>query len=68
MADTTSNTRVSPQEIEAMIAKASQEPGLNEIIGLLKLSHEASQIEHLQAEMLIQPCAAQVAGTVGWVY
>ena len=68
MADTTNHTRVSPQEIEAMIAKASQEPGLNDIVELLKLSDEASQVERQQAELFAQPCSAQVAGTADWVF
>lgn len=59
---------VSPQEIKEIIERASKEPGINDMIALLRLSQEATQLElTMQALMAEQPIIAAVSGTADWV-
>jgi hypothetical protein len=58
---------VSPQEIEEIIERASKEPGINDMLALLRLSQEITQGEQIKRDLTVQPFVAQVTGTAGWV-
>jgi len=59
--------RVSPQEIKELIERAAKEPGINDVIALMKLSWETTEVEQIRAELYPQPRVMQVTGT-GWVW
>lgn len=59
---------VSPQEIREIIERAVKEPGINDVLALMKLSQEAAEIEEIRAELSPQPLVTQVTGTAGWVW
>jgi hypothetical protein len=61
-------SRVSPNEIADLIERASREPGLNDILNLLQLSREFTDIDHLRQSWGEQPLAAQVSSTHGWLW
>ena len=68
MAEPTVSSSVSPQEIKKIIERAAKEPGINDMIALLRLSDEATQLELTRhALMAVQPIIATVSGTAGWV-
>jgi hypothetical protein len=58
---------VSPQEIEEIIERASKEPGINDMLALLRLSQEITQVEQIRRDLTEQPLIAEVSGTAGWV-
>lgn len=59
---------VSPEEIKEIIERAAKEPGLNDILALMEVSREATEIEQIRAELASQPLVMQVTGTAGWVW
>jgi hypothetical protein len=59
---------VSPQEIKEIIDRAVKEPGINDVLALMQLSREATEIEQTIAEVTPQPLVMQVTGTAGWVW
>jgi hypothetical protein len=46
---------------------ASKEPGINEMLALLQLSHEITQIDEITRGLSVQPLVAQVSSTADWV-
>jgi hypothetical protein len=59
---------VSPQEIKELIERAAKEPGINDVLALMQLSQEATQIEQIRTQLSPQPVMMQVTGTAGWVW
>jgi hypothetical protein len=60
--------KVTPEEIAEIIEKASKEPGTDDMMALLQLSHEATEIELLnRALTTVEPIIGAVSGTAGWV-
>lgn len=59
--------KVTPEEVAGIIERASREPGINDMLALLQLSHEATQFEQLTQSLAVQPLVAQVSSTAGWV-
>jgi hypothetical protein len=67
MADATVVT-VTPQEIAAIIERASKEPGTDDMMALLRLSQEAAEVEQIRHSLTtVQPVIAAVSGTAEWV-
>jgi hypothetical protein len=63
------SNKVSPEEIAAIIEKASKEPGINDMMALLHLSQEATEVEQARLALTAaQPIIAHVSGTAGWVW
>jgi hypothetical protein len=64
----TNANRVSPEEIAQIIQKASEEPGVNDMLALLRLSREITEIEQVSRSLMTtQPVVAQASSTAGWV-
>jgi len=62
------NSNVSPEEVAEIIEKASREPGINDILALMRLSYEFNEIEQINRSlMMVQPVVAQASSTAGWV-
>jgi hypothetical protein len=59
---------VTPQDVKAIIERASKEPGINDVLALLRLSQESAQIDEFMRVLTTQPpIDAQVSGTAGWI-
>jgi hypothetical protein len=56
---------VSPQEIKELLERAAKEPGINDLLTLMKLSEEATQIEQIRTEMTPQAVVKHATGTAG---
>jgi hypothetical protein len=61
-----SEQRVTPKDIEAILEKAAKEPGINDILGLLRLSQEADQIGQISGTLETQSTIVCASGTAGW--
>jgi hypothetical protein len=65
----TAAPRVTPEEIAAIIERASKEPGINDMMALLSLSQEVAQIEQMRLALTTaQPVISAASGTAGWVW
>jgi hypothetical protein len=64
----TDASRVSPEEIAQIIQKASEEPGINDMLAILRLSEEITDIERVNRSLTMQPVVTQAgSSTAGWV-
>jgi hypothetical protein len=59
--------KVTPEDVAKIIEQASKEPGINDMMALLQLSAEITQIEQINRSMMVQPLVAQASSTAGWV-
>jgi hypothetical protein len=59
--------KVTPEEVAKIIEQASKEPGTNDMLAVLQLSVEITEIEQINRSMTVQPLVAQVSSTAGWV-
>jgi hypothetical protein len=66
MANTTV-TKVTPEDIAEIIERASKEPGVNDMLALLQLSQEITQVEQFSRSLTMQPIVARASSTAGWV-
>ena len=66
MANTTV-PKVTPEDIAEIIKRASKEPGVNDMLALLQLSQEITQVEQFSRSLTVQPIVARASSTVGWV-
>jgi hypothetical protein len=60
-------SRVTPEEVAKIIEQASKEPGIDDMMALLQLSAEITEIERINRSMIVQPLVAQTSSTAGWV-
>jgi hypothetical protein len=58
-------TTATPQEIKEIIDRAAKEPGINDVLALMQLSKEATEIQQTMANLTPQPWVMQVTGTAG---
>ena len=59
--------KVTPEEVAKIIEQASKEPGIDDMMALLQLSAEITEIEQINRSMTVQPLVAQTSSTAGWV-
>ena len=59
---------VSPQEIRELVERAAKEPGINDLLALMALSEESTQIEQIRSELSPEPLVMPITGTAGWVW
>jgi len=57
---------VSAHEIRAILEKASAEPGINDVLALLRLSADAMAVHQTYAEMAPVVTVSQTSGTSAW--
>jgi hypothetical protein len=61
------DTPVSPDEIKKIIEQASKEPGINDMLALVELSHEYNLISQMSVTWSEQPLIGQVSSTGDWL-
>jgi len=59
--------RVSPAEIAKIIEAAAKEPGVNDMLSLLRLSQEANEIEQFFNSLRPTEIMTQASSTAGWI-
>lgn len=60
-------TPVSPKDIEEILKRAAAEPGINDVLALLRLSHEVDEIGQIRRGLDVPQIVSQVTSTAGWV-